>query len=47
MFRGISVFFNLLSVSVFVFYEYNAKNTIRLAEELTKLKINEHHKMVT
>ena len=47
MFRGISVFFNLLSVSVFVFYEYNAKNTIRLAEDLTKLKINEHHKMVT
>ena len=41
-------FFNLLSVSVFiVFKQYNVKNTIRLAEDLTKLKINEYHKMVT
>jgi len=30
-----------------VFKQYNVKNTIRLAEDLTKLKINEHHKMVT
>jgi hypothetical protein len=27
--------------------QYNVKNTIRLAEDLTKLKINEHHKMLT
>jgi len=48
MFRSISFFFNLLSVSVFiVFNQYNIKNTIRLVEDLTKLKINEHHKMVT
>jgi sulfur relay (sulfurtransferase) DsrC/TusE family protein len=27
--------------------QYNVKNTIRLAEDLTKLIINEHHKMLT
>jgi sulfur relay (sulfurtransferase) DsrC/TusE family protein len=27
--------------------QYNDKKTIRLAEDLTRLKINEHHKMVT
>jgi len=37
MFRVISAFFNLLRVSVFiVFNQYNVKNTIRLAEDLTK-----------
>jgi hypothetical protein len=29
-----------------VFSQYTVKNTIRLAEDLTKLKINEHHIMV-
>jgi hypothetical protein len=27
--------------------QYNVKNTISLADDVTKLKINEHHKMMT
>jgi len=27
--------------------QYNVKNTTSLADDLTKLKINEHHKMMT
>jgi hypothetical protein len=42
------LFFNLLTVSAFiVFSQYKVKNAISLAKDLTKLKINEHHKMVT